>query len=397
VTAVGSSESRRLAWFHCFAGIAGDMACASLLDAGADEGAVRDALASLPLDGFEFEVHRVLRGGLTGTHVEVRVEPSDSPRTLNEILRILAAGKLPPRVLERSAEAFNRLAQVESSLHGVTPASVHFHELGAHDTIVDIVATMTALESLEIDEISASAVAVGSGTVRSGHGTIPNPAPAVLALLVGAPLYGRDVDVELTTPTGAAILVAARARFGPLPEMQVEATGYGAGGREIDGLPNLTQVVIGRAIAGSPGRVGQPQLLVEANVDDATGEELADAIAAVLDGGAADAWTTSVLMKKGRPGHVVSALVDLDRAAAVRELLLLHTGSLGVRSQVVDRFATSRRVERVELDGAAIRVKVTARRIKVEYDDAAALARRNGVPVRDILRRAEQAYFERGG
>ncbi len=393
-----SPGAARVAWLHCFAGISGDMAVASLIDVGADEQALRGALASLPLEGWSMEVSRVLRGGLSATRAAVTATGGGPARTLADVLAVLDAGELPERARARSRAAFLRLAEVEGRLHGVPTEDVHFHELGAHDTIVDVVGAMVALDLLGIDEVVASPVATGTGTIGSAHGTLPNPAPASVALLEGVPVYARDVGVELTTPTGAAILVAANARFGAMPAMVVGRAGYGAGAREIEGLPNVLQVVTGtrtsapEATGGRGATAAQPLVLLEVNVDDATGEELADALAALLDAGAADAWTAPVLMKKGRPGSVVSALADLALAASVREVLLAHTGSLGARSHLVDRYASARRVEEVDVDGARVRVKVTTGRAKVEHDDAAAVARRLGVPVREVVRRAERAY-----
>ncbi len=386
----------RVAWFHCFAGIAGDMALGSLLDAGADEDQLRSLLATLPLPGWAMEVTRVRRGGLAATRVVVTATDGGPARRLPDVLEMLHAGNLPARALERSVAAFNLLAEVEGHLHGEAPEEVHFHELGGHDTVVDVAGTMVALELLGVATVASSPVAPGSGTVESAHGTLPVPTPAVLGLLAGAPLYGGGAraGAELTTPTGAAILAATGAVYGPMPMMTVASTGYGAGGRQIEGLPNCTQVVVGTPLAATGGGapVGQPLVLLEANVDDATGEELADAIAALLDGGASDAWTTPVLMKKGRPGHVVSVLAELPRSHALRSTLLRHTGSLGARAHLVDRYAVERELLEVDLDGTIVGVKVTTGRVKVEHDDAAAIARRDGVPVRDVVQRALRAY-----
>ncbi|HVC26325.1 MAG TPA: nickel pincer cofactor biosynthesis protein LarC [Acidimicrobiales bacterium] len=393
----GERAGARIAWFHCFAGIAGDMAVASLLDAGADEGALRAGLSTLPLDGWSMDVSRVLRGGLAATRVDVSAAAGGPARTLSDVLAIVDAGDLPDRVRSRARSAFRQLADVEGRLHGLAPEDVHFHELGGHDTIVDVVATMLALDLLGVDEVVSSPVATGVGTVRTAHGTIPNPAPASLALLAGALVYAREVEVELTTPTGAAILAAVGTRFVALPPMRVDAVGYGAGARDLEGLPNVLQVVIG-SLSGSDGPgaapgsgAAQPLVMLEANVDDATGEELADAVAALLDAGAADAWTAPVVMKKGRPGTVVSALADVALADVLRATMLAHTGSLGVRSHPVERHASARRIAVVEIDGSPVRVKVAGDRVKVEHDDAAVIARRLGVPVRDVVRRAERA------
>jgi uncharacterized protein (DUF111 family) len=236
--------------------------------------------------------------------------------------------------------------------------------------------------------------------VRAAHGMLPNPAPAVLELLRGAPTYGLDVSAELTTPTGAALLAATTTGWGALPRMTVTATGYGAGSRDLDGLPNVTQVVLGQAAVagdgGEPGRTaGQPVVLIETNVDDATGETLADAVAGLLEAGAHDAWVTPVVMKKGRPGHTVSALVDPALATSVGRVLLSATGSLGLRGQTLERWPAARTETEVEVDGVPVRVKVSPGRAKVEHDDAVRAARRTGLPLREVVSRAEAAWRRR--
>ncbi len=388
----------RTAWFHCFAGIAGDMALGALLHAGADEGELRAALGRLPLEGWSLSISRVLRGGIEATRVEVHVEEGGRARGLSDVLEVLGASGLPDRALARATAAFTRIAEVEGGIHGLDPADVRFHELGGHDTIVDVVGTAICLELLGVDTVAASPVATGAGTVTGEHGVLPNPAPAVLGLLAGAPLYGRDTPVELTTPTGAAILAGTGACFGPLPAMVQVATGYGAGAREIEGLPNCLQVVVGDCAAGrhdAGSGAGQPIALVEANLDDATGEEIADAIAGLLEAGALDAWSAPVLMKKGRPGHVVSALADIAHLAEVRTRMLVSTGSLGARSYAVDRYALERRIETVELDGVPIRLKIAPGWVKVEHDDAAAYGRAHDLPLREVRRRALEAWQAR--
>ena len=398
-TPPASPASGRVAWFHCFSGIAGDMALGSLLDAGAPLDGVLELLRRLPLSGWQIEVTDVLRGGIAASRVDVHVDDDGVVRTYPAIVSLVEEARLPERVAARAIAVFGALAAVEGRLHRWAPNQVHFHEVGGHDAVIDVVGTVAALELLGVDDVAASPVATGVGVVRSAHGVLPNPSPAVLGLLAGAPLVGRDVTAELTTPTGAALLAALASGFGPLPDMVVEATGYGAGRRDLDGLPNCTQVVLGQRVAppragSTPGAavLGQPLVLLEANVDDATGEQLADALVALLDAGAADAWVTPVLMKKGRPGHVVSVLCDRALADDLRTLLAGETGSLGVRAATVERWAAARRIEQVDLDGQLVRVKVSPGRVKAEHDDALAAARRLRVPVRDVLARAEQAW-----
>jgi uncharacterized protein (DUF111 family) len=236
------------------------------------------------------------------------------------------------------------------------------------------------------------------GMVRAAHGLLPNPAPAVVELLRGAPTYGVDLGVELTTPTGAALLAANVTGWGPLPSMRIKTTGYGAGTREIDGRPNVTQVVVGEAITNDDraGHVdGQPVVLLEANLDDATGETLAYAVALLLESGAHDAWITPIVMKKGRPGHMVSALADPALADQVARVLSTETGTLGIRGRTIERWPAARSLDEVQVEGVPVRVKVSPGRLKVEHDDAARVARRSGRPLRDVVADAEATWRHR--
>jgi uncharacterized protein (TIGR00299 family) protein len=392
---VTDPTARTVAWFHCFSGIAGDMALGALIDAGADPDEVRNLLGRLPVEGWTLEVEPVLRGGIAATKAHVRVQETGVIRTAAHIAGLVEEARLPERVARRALATFRALAEVEGRLHRRPPEQVHFHEVGGVDAIVDIVGTVSALEVLGVDEVRASPVATGTGMVRSAHGLLPNPAPAVVELLHGAPTHGVDMPVELTTPTGAALLAAVSAGWGPLPAMRIGASGFGAGTREIDGRPNVVQVVVGEAIDRASAfdqqgvLPGQPVVLLEANVDDATGEVLAHTIAALLDAGAHDAWVTPVVMKKGRPAHIVSALADTALAAQVTAVLTAETGSLGVRGTTLDRWPQSRSSATVEVAGLPVRVKVSPGRIKVEHDDAARVARARQVPLREVLSLAE--------
>ena len=389
------SQGRTIAWFHCFAGIAGDMALASLLDAGADTDEVVGVLQRLPVRGWQLDVQPVLRAGLAASRVQVRVAEDGVVRTYAHISGLVDEARLPERVRQRAQATFAALAQAEGKLHRRPPEQVHFHEVGGMDAIVDVVGVCAALEVLGVDEVRASAVATGMGMVRTAHGMMPNPAPAVVELLRGVPTYGRDVGVELTTPTGAALLAATASGYGPLPAMTISATGFGAGERDLDGLPNATQVVLGTAEAGALDPPGQPVSLLEVNVDDVTGEVLAGAVSALLEAGAHDAWVTPIVMKKGRPAYTVSALADPALAEQVSLVLMKETGSLGVRQARLDRWPSARQAAEVEVGGVPVRVKVSAGRVKVEHDDAARAARRTGLPLREVLSLAEQAWRAR--
>jgi uncharacterized protein (TIGR00299 family) protein len=382
-------------WFHCFAGISGDMALGSLIDAGADVDEVMALLRRLPVTGWEAEVRPVQRGGIAALRFEVRTAETAVVRTHAHIVGLVEEARLPERVRDRTLATFSRLAEVEGRLHRREPSRVHFHEVGGLDAIVDIAGTSAALEVLGVDDVFASPVATGMGMVRTAHGALPNPAPAVVELLRGTPTYGREVSMELTTPTGAALLAANATGYGPMPPMIIESTGFGAGSRELDSLPNVTQVVTGRLSDEAHAREGQPVVLVEANVDDVTGETLAHTLAQLMAAGAHDAWIAPIVMKKGRPAHQVSALCDPALADQVARTLAAETGSLGTRGITLERWPAARRHDEVLVDDEVIRVKVSPGRVKVEHDDAVRAARRLGRPLRDVVFEAEAA-FRRG-
>lgn len=385
-----------VAWFHPFSGIAGDMALGACIDAGADVAEVEDLLGRLPVDGWDLEVDTVLRGGIVATHAVVHVRETGVVRTAEHITGLISEARLPERVRSRALAVFHRLAEVEGHLHRRPTSQVHFHEVGGIDAIVDVVGTCAALESLAVDVVHAGPVATGVGMTRSAHGLIPVPAPAVVELLRGAPVADVDIPHELTTPTGAALLAALAERWGPMPAMTVTGSGYGAGTRELDARVNAVQLVVGTLVE-RPSLDGDGQTLVElaVNVDDATGETLAHAVAELLHAGAADAWITPVVMKKGRPGHVVTALTDQADAGRVADVLTAETGSFGVRARTVERWPASRRFDEVDVDGHAIRIKVSPGRTKVEHDDAADVARRTGRPLREVVSLAEAAARRR--
>jgi len=386
-----------VAWFHCFAGIAGDMALGALVDVGADLAEIVALLKRLPVTGWSVEAEPVLRGGIAATRIHVDAEDDAIVRTHSHIAALIEEARLPDRVRERALATFDQLAIVEGQLHRRPAAQVHFHEVGGIDAIVDIVGTCAALELLDIDEVQSSPVTTGRGMVRSAHGLLPNPAPAVVALLARAkaPTVGRDISAELTTPTGAALLAALVTDWGPLPPMAITATGFGAGSRDLADMPNTTQVVIGTASATAAETLensGQPVVQLEANVDDVTGETIAYAISALLEAGAHDAWVTPIVMKKGRPAYTVSALADPAVAVDVRRVLTSETGSLGVRGQTLERWPAARAPGEVEVEGLPVRVKVSPGRVKVEHDDARRAARRTGLPLREVVSRAEAAW-----
>ncbi len=381
----------RTAWFHCFSGVAGDMSMAALVDAGASIDEVRALCERLPLGGWALEAEATQRNGIGATRIHVIAEHTAVVRTAAHITGLVEEARLPERLRRRALATIAALAAAEGHIHRRPPEQVHFHEVGGVDAIIDIVGTCAALEVLDVDEILVSPIANGIGMVRAAHGLLPVPAPAVVELLRGAPTYSLDIPTELTTPTGAALMAANASAFGPMPRLQIETSGFGAGTAELDDRPNLLQVIIGAA-AGELVE-GQPVVLLETNVDDLTGELVAHAVARLLDAGAHDAWATPILMKKGRPAHTISALADPAAADAVAAVLRTETGTLGVRGQMLQRWPGARTEDEVTVEGHPIRVKVAGGRVKVEHDDAARVARRVGRPLREVLLEAERAWF----
>ncbi len=395
----------RIAWFNPFSGAAGDMALAALVDAGADPGAIEAACRRVVPNGWALRVSEVQRAGLRGVHVDVVVHDHDHDHDHDHahghhehrdaagiIARIAAAG-LPARAATRAIETFERLAVAEGRLHGVDPATVTFHEVGAVDSIVDVVGVCVALDLLDVDVVASAPPAVGVGTIRVAHGVLPNPPPAVVEVLAGVPVVGVDLGVELTTPTGAALLATLAAdRFGAMPSMTIRTQGWGAGTKDIPGRANLLQVVVGDTVdATVDGRI-ETVVELATTVDDVRGELLGHVVAEALAAGALDAWSVAATMKKGRPGVVLTVLAAPADAERLRRLVAAETGTLGIRMTTVQRWVADRHSTSVEVDGHPVRVKVGPYRAKVEHDDAVAVARATGRPLQDVVALAERAY-----
>ena len=383
----------RHAWFNCSAGVAGDMLLASLVDAGADAVAVGSILAGLGLDDYALTFEPTQRAGVKSTRAIVAVHEHDDHhhhRAWSDIRAMLESADLPERVRSRSLAVFAVLAEVEAKIHEVDVDDVEFHEVGAVDSIVDIVGVCAALEVLGIDSISCGPIGTGHGTVHTQHGELPNPAPATvsLAALRQIPFVGLDDRRELATPTGVAVMAALADSFGAMPRMSVTARGYGAGALDVNGRANVVQVVAGDLVVSAVGD-GQAVRLLEVNVDDVTGEVIAHTIGALLDAGAHDAWATPIVMKKGRPAHTVHALCDPALTDVISRVMVNETGSLGVRGSIIERWPQARRESVVRVEGHEIRVKIAGDRVKVEHDDAARAAAALGLPLREVLIRAE--------
>jgi uncharacterized protein (TIGR00299 family) protein len=387
----------RVLYLDCVAGIAGDMLLGALLHAGADPQRVRAGLARLGIEGLELRTEAVARHAIGATHATIHAAPGQPQRDWRSIRPLIDAAGLPERARERAQEAFKRLAHAESRIHDVDPEQVHFHEVGAVDAIGEVCGVALALEDLGVDRVVCSPLPVGRGFVKAAHGRLPLPAPATLALLEGAPIYGVEVETELVTPTGAALVAALASGYGPLPRLTLEGVGYGAGSRDGAELPNVVRAIVG-AEAGSASR---PVSLIEANLDDLIPELAPDAAAACFAAGALDVWTAPAQMKHGRPGFVLSALTRPHDEEAVATAMLRETSTLGVRIARLDRIELERESRTVEVGGEPVRVKVGRLDGKVvnlapEHADCERAARISGAPVKTVWAQALAAAHEVG-
>ena len=386
----------RHAWIDASAGVSGDMLLGALVDADADLEAVQRAVDAVIPGAVRMVRATVTRAGLRAVKVDVEQLVDDPPhRTWREIRSLLAT--LPSPVREHATAVFARLAAAEAHVHGVPVSEVHFHEVGALDSIADVVGVCAALVDLGVETVTAGEVALGSGRVRTTHGELPVPAPAVAELARGWRVRSGG-EGELATPTGMAVLRALAAACAELPEMVVDMVGVGAGGRDVPGRPNVVRVFVGAA-ALTPA--AEPAVLLEANVDDLDPRLWPGVLAGLLDSGAADAWLVPIVMKKGRPAHTLTVLCDPARAPQLRARIFQDTTTLGVREATLGKTALERCFVGVELPGGTVAVKIghTAGvivQVMPEFEDVAALARRTGRPERLVLQEAANAAAAAG-
>ena len=388
-----------IAYFDCFSGISGDMVLGALVDAGVPVDHLRSELGKLGLSGYSLSSERVLRSGIGATKVDVRLNIVDEPvRTLDDIRGIVNGSSLPPAVKQKSLNIFRRLADVEAKVHMTTVDKVHFHEVGAVDAIVDIVGAVIGMEYLGITDIVSSPLNLGSGTARTAHGNLPVPAPATSELLEGVPAYGSTAGIELTTPTGAAIITTLASSFGPLPQMQFVKTGYGAGGRDLPHQPNVLRLMLGEFPTANRD---DGTLLIETNIDDMSPQVYDHLIEKLLAQGAPDAWLTPIIMKKGRPAVLLSVLAGKATLDRLTDIIFRETTSIGLRIQEVGRKKLHREVREVSTRYGTVRVKVSSRDGEVltatpEYEDCKRLAEENQVPLKQIIEEAKAQFGSRG-
>ena len=397
-----AAHNANTVWVNASAGVAGDMLLGSLIDAGADVSEVVNILFGLGLNDWALTAEPAMRCGIAATHVVVVEHHHDehhhhTHRLHSDIVALLNAADIPERVRERALATFAVLAYSEATVHNVLIEDVEFHEVGSIDAIVDIVGTCAALEILGINSVTASPIATSHGSIRSAHGILPNPGPAVAHMLAthAVPTRGVDVDYEVSTPTGVALLIALAESFGASPAMPITAIGHGAGTRNPTDRANVVQVLLGTTDAANDSDT-ETLVVLETNTDDVTPEVLAYTVAQLMDNGANDAWVTPIIMKKNRNGHCLQVLCTPQLAEKLCGIISLETGSLGIRQSTVARFAAAREVVSVDVLGFSVDVKTSNARLKAEFEHAAIAAKATGVPLREVMRLAEEAargYF----
>jgi uncharacterized protein (TIGR00299 family) protein len=378
----------RICYFDAFSGISGDMTVGALLDAGADFDALTGALTSLGT-GASFRAEATKRKGIAATKFYVDAPESKAHRHLHHIDKLIDESALPGEVKANSKAVFLRMGQSEARMHSTTLQKVHFHEVGAVDSICDIVGACFCLHNLGINEIACGSINVGSGTVNTEHGVLPIPAPATADLLTGVPIYARGPAMELTTPTGAALITTLSSGFGPMPALRITASGYGAGDRDFPEHANVLRVLIGQTSGASEST---SVAVIEANIDDTTPEVIGHTMDRLLEAGALDVTLTPVQMKKNRPGTVLTVLARPEDRDRLSRIVFAETTTLGIRFYAAERLVLRREVLEVDTPHGKVRVKTADNgAMSPEYEDCRSLAIEKNVPLKQIMIEATAA------
>ena len=380
----------KICYFDAFSGISGDMTVGALIDAGAPCEGVIGALESLAT-GARFAVEKTKRAGIAASKFHVDAPEDRRHRHLPHILELIGSSNVSDRAKQNASVVFQRLGEAEAAVHGIAIEKVHFHEVGAIDSICDIVGACVALDLLGIDEVHASAVNVGGGTAKMEHGVLPVPAPATAALLKNFPIYSRGPEVELTTPTGAAILAALARGVGRMPAMAISAIGYGAGDRDFKDQPNVL-----RAMLGETARAPESTLVsvIEANIDDSSPEVLGYAIEKLMEAGALDASLAPLQMKKNRPGSLLRVIARPEDQERLAAMVFAETSTLGLRIHNAERRVTERSIVEVATQFGTVKIKVYPNGFAPEYEDCRAIAARTGTPLPQVIAAAQAAYLK---
>ncbi|HKD63799.1 MAG TPA: nickel pincer cofactor biosynthesis protein LarC [Candidatus Acidoferrales bacterium] len=389
-------KSLRIAYFDCFSGISGDMVLGALVDAGVELREIEAGLRGLGLENWSIAASKVQRGAISATQVRVEAREEHHHRGLAVILKRIEQAHLAPRAAARAKKIFERLAAAEAKVHNMEVEKVHFHEVGAADSIVDIVGSAIGFDLLGIDEFACSRFDVGGGQVRTAHGVLPVPAPATAELLRGAPAYSSGIERELVTPTGAAIATTLATRYEEIPPMTLRTIGYGAGSADLKEKANVLRLLIGdadstdAAVSKADGRWDSPVTVIETNVDDMSPQIYGYFAERALAAGALDVFSTPAQMKKNRPGQLVTLLSDPKNVARLMDLIFAETTTIGVRTYDVRRKTLQREFVPVETPLGSVRMKVsrmngTILNVTPEYEDCLKIAAERGVPLKQVM------------
>jgi len=366
------------------------MLLGALIDAGLDADVLRTEISKLGIEGVEISAEKCVRRGITGTDVKVTASHDHAHRHLSTIERIIGDSSLDESVKQRSTAIFRRLGEAEAAIHGIDIDKVHFHEVGAIDAIVDIVGACVGFEKLGIEKFYCSALNLGSGTVKAAHGVMPVPAPATAALVKGLATYSDGPAVELTTPTGAAIVTTLATAAAGTPAMSMDSIGYGAGDRDFEDRANMLRIVIGEA---SEAVESTEIFVIEANIDDMSPEMSGFARSRLLEEGALDVTLTPTFMKKDRPGFTLTVLTTPKDRDRISNIVFAETTTLGIRTYTAQRRVLERTWTTVETQYGPVRVKVAAGNFAPEYEDCAKLAREKGIPFKQVWQQANYEYL----
>jgi len=389
----------KTAYFDCLSGISGDMTLAALIDLGVDPAAITAVTRSMGLPQVSVEAAECKKHGFRAIGVTITHPPEHAHRHLDQISEMIDRAETTPRAKATARDIFHCLAEAEAKVHGTTIEKVHFHEVGAIDSIADIVGTAVAMDALNIELLIASPVPTGTGSITIAHGRVSVPAPATAELLRGIPIAPSEIDAELTTPTGAAILRACADSFGSLPAMTIDAVGYGAGSRDLDEQANVLRILLGETPATEQLDTDRVVVL-ETNIDDATAEQLADCAEQLFQAGAVDVFQTPCVMKKGRAGTMLSVLAKPAQAWELEQIVFQHTTTIGIRRYIADRHKLVREAVVIDTEFGKVRGKVVSlpdgtRRLGLEADDVRAIAVRHSGTANDVRNAAEAAWQTR--
>lgn len=386
----------KICYLDCFSGISGDMLLGALIDAGIREDLLTQEISKLGLQGINLRFEPCKRASIGGTNAIVKVAHDHAHRSLSQIENIITSSGLKDEVKAQSIQIFRRLGEVEAAIHQTSIEKVHFHEVGALDSIVDIVGVCIGFHLLDVEEIYCSPLNLGSGTTKAAHGTMPVPAPATAALVRGIPSYSDGPASELTTPTGAAIVTELAKSFGSMPAMTPQEVGYGAGDRDFEGYANLMRILVGETNASSEEIEVD---VIEANVDDMTPQVAGYVSEQLLAAGALDVTLTPVFMKKGRPGFLISVLSNRSNREKLCDLIFSETTTVGVRTHSTIRRVLNRSWKEIMTKHGVVRMKVSSengiiRSTTPEYEDCRKIAIEQGVPLKDVIEQAKYEYVK---